>query len=203
MKVIIFDLWNTIAYHNYKSGSLSSICKKCYKNDYRTFLKSYETFFQTSKNISFEKSFEKLFKKLKIKYDDKKIKKYSQKRKKYETDFIFYAYLFPLLKKLKKQGYKIALLSNTSSLVGEKIKKTKLNKYFDKFFFSYELRSIKPDPKNFKTVLKHFKVKPSEALMIGDTFQDDVVASRKLGLKAIHFKNGNQILKELRKGGII
>ena len=60
MKVIIFDLWNTIAHHDYKSGSLSSICKKCYKDDYRTFLKSYETIFQTSKNLSFEKSFEGL-----------------------------------------------------------------------------------------------------------------------------------------------
>ena len=39
--------------------------------------------------------------------------------------------------------------------------------------------------------------------MIGDTFQDDVVPARKLGLKAIHFKSGDQILKELRKGEII
>ena len=203
MKVIIFDLWSTIAYHKYKDGSLGDICKECYKKDYRTFLKSYEDIFQTSKNVSFDKGFEKLFKKLKIKYDDKKIKKYTDKRRRYESAFIFYKYLFPLLKKLKNEGYKIALLSNTDAYLGEKIKKTKLNKYFDGFFFSYDLKSIKPNPKNFKAVLKYFKIKPSEALMIGDTFQDDVVPARKLGLKAIHFKRGDQILKELRKGEII
>jgi HAD superfamily hydrolase (TIGR01662 family) len=203
MKVIIFDLWNTIAYHKFEDGSLNDICKKCYKKDYRTFLKSYEEIFQTSKKGSFENNFRKLFKKLKIEYDNRKIEKYVAKRKRYESKFIFYKYLFPLLKKLKKEGYKIALLSNTDVYLGEKMKKCKLNKYFDKFFFSYDLKSIKPNPKNFKVILKHFKIKPSDALMIGDTFQDDVVPAKKLGLKAIHFKNGNQILKELRKGGII
>jgi len=74
MKVIIFDLWSTIAYHKYKDGSLGDICKECYKKDYRTFLKSYEDIFQTSKNVSFDKGFEKLFKKLKINMMIKRLK---------------------------------------------------------------------------------------------------------------------------------
>ena len=202
IKLIIFDLWNTISYKKYKDGSIydlhNEIGKKVNK---RKFLKTFENHFQLSK-ISYNKAFINMLDELKIKYDNKLIKKLVKKREKYQSVFIFYKYLLPLLKELKK-NYKIALLSNTTHQLGERIKKSKVKNYFNKLFFSYELKAIKPDPKTFKGVLSYFKVKPSEALMIGDTYLDDVVSARKLGINAIHFKDGNQLKRDLKKMGVL
>jgi HAD superfamily hydrolase (TIGR01549 family) len=202
IKLIIFDLWNTISYKKYKEGSIHDIHDELKtKINHRKFLKTFEKNFQISK-ISYDKSFKNMLDELKIKYDDGLIKKLVKKREKYQSIFLFYEYLFPLLKELKKK-YKIALLSNTTYQLGERIKKSKLKYYFDKLFFSYELKAIKPDPKTFKAVLSYFKIRPSEALMIGDTYLDDVVSAKKLGINAIHFKNGAQLKRDLKKMGVL
>ena len=107
------------------------------------------------------------------------------------------------MKKLKKKGYKIGVLSNITHLQGKKTKKTVLSKYANHFFFSYNIGTIKPNINNFKAVLKFFKVKPSEALMIGDNYKDDYKGSKKAGLNAIHFKNGRQLKKELKEMGVL
>ena len=39
-----------------------------------------------------------------------------------------------------------------------------------------------------KEMLKLAKCKPEEAIMIGDSLEDDILSSRKLGINAIHFK---------------
>ena len=196
IKLVIFDLWNTLAYHPGHKGSLKDLCKMCYPNNYRKFLKTYEKHLQRSKNITFEQGFQKVFKELKIKRD---VNEFAQLRKKYESNFKFYAYVLPLIKKLKKQKIKTALLSNTSKFLGDKIKKTPVCKNLNKCFFSYELKVIKPSPNAFKIILKHFNVKPEETLMIGDNKIDDYQAAKKLKINAIHFKNSKQLKKELKK----
>ena len=204
IKVVVFDLWETLVYKRYKKGGIRWMWKETGKGiSYRRFLKTFEKNFQLSKKFSFEKSFKGFFKELKIPYDDNLIKKFIEQRKKYELSYVFYKDLFPLLTKLKKKGYKIGVLSNTDPFIGENVKKAQLSKYVDKFFFSYEIGSIKPDLKNFRVVLKYFKAKPSEAIMIGNTYLDDVVPARKLGMKAIHFKDVKQTKKKLRNMNVL
>lgn len=203
IRLAVFDLWNTIAYHQSKKGSLKSICERCCNLNYREFLKAYEKTMQLSKGVSFEKGFRKLFDELNIKASDEEIKRYSDERESYESDFRFYKYIAPLIRELKKNRCNTALLSNTSSYLGERIKKTETGKKFDKIFFSYELHSMKPDSKNFKKVMKHFRVKPEESVMTGDNYQDDFLAAKKLGMHAIHFKDGRQVRRELKKMGAV
>jgi HAD superfamily hydrolase (TIGR01509 family) len=202
IKLIIFDLWNTLAYKN-KTGMSKYIWKRCCKNHtYRKVLKTYENIFQLDRSTNFEKKYSDMFKELKVNVNETLIKKFALRRKKTESNYRFYFYSIPLLRKLKKKGYKTAVLSNTTGVAGPAIRKSKLSKYIDRFFFSYDLGSIKPDPRNFKAVLKYFKAKPSEALMIGNTYEDDVLPARKLGIKAIHFKNG-KLKKELKRMGVL
>jgi HAD superfamily hydrolase (TIGR01549 family) len=204
IKLVIFDLWDTIAYKKKETGSLKNICNVTYgKKHYRKFLKQYEQTFQTQNNIEYKKGFKILFKKLKIPFDEKKINLCAKQRIYYQSNFKYYSYIFPLLKKLKQEGYKTALLSNTSSYMGEKILKSKLKKSMDKIFFSYQLGVIKPHKEAFKKVVSYFKIKPSEALMIGNNKIDDYQAAKKLGLNAIHFKNGVQLKKDLKKMGVL
>ena len=204
IKVIVFDLWDTLAYKSYKKGGIAYLWKKLGKHyTPRVFLKTFEKHFQLKKHISFETAFKKLFTELKIPYDEKRVKQSVKERKLYESKVVFYGHVFPLLKRLRQKGYKIGILSNTDFFAGERMRKTQLHQYVDKFFFSYEIGSIKPDPKNFRAVVSYFKVKPSEALMIGNNYQDDVVASRKVGMRAIHFQGSRALKKELTQLGVL
>jgi putative hydrolase of the HAD superfamily len=204
IKVIIFDSSNTLAYKKYRKGNVKSLWKKTGKKcSLRKFLKTYEKNFQLDNSGNFELKYKKMLDELKIPYTEKLIKKYALYRKRIESTFCIYTYAMPLLKELKQKGYKTSVLSNKTFSHANQILKSKLTKYIDRFFFSYDLKSIKPDPRNFKAVLSYFKVKPSEALMIGDTYKDDVLAARKLGIKAILFKNGKQLKKDMKKTGVL
>ena len=204
IKVIVFDLWSTLQYSSVKIGHIKWMQKIYFKkHSVRKVRKSYEELFQLDKSDDFQDKHKKLFNKLKVKYDNAMIKECAFYRERIEKTGKFYKYSLPLLRKLKKKGYKIALLSNITHLRGEFLKKSVLKNYIDKYFFSYELKSIKPSAKNFKSVLSYFKVKPFETIMIGDNYQDDFLASKKLGINAIHLKNEHQLMKDLRKLGVL
>lgn len=201
IKVIVFDLWSTLGYKKYKTGDTAHLSNEI-KVPYRKALKTYEKHFQLDKKSDFVAKYSSMLKDL-GKYDLKIAKKYAVLRKRQELNCVFYAYAIPLLKLLRKKGYKVALLSNTTYVSGSKILKSSLRKHIDKFFFSYDIGCIKPDPKCFKKILSYFKVKPKETLMIGNTYEDDYLAAKKVGLNAIHFKNGRQVQRELKKMGVI
>lgn len=203
IKLIIFDLWSTLAYKKYRKGNLRSLMKEVnLKCDYRTLVKTYEKHLQ-KKKISLEKGLKNLLDELKVSYDGNLIKKYVSSKKRIDNSIAFYKYSVKTLKSLKQKGYKTAILSNSRYSQGEAMKRSILKKYIDNFFFSYELHSIKPDLKNFKYVLSYFKVKPQEALMIGNSYKDDFLPAKKLGIKAIHFKGAKKLKRDLRKMEVI
>lgn len=204
MKLIIFDFWHTSAYKSYRRSNIRSLWKKLGKKyTYRTFMKVYEKYFQLDKKTNFKEKYKKMFKELKLPFNEKIIKNFEKDRFGLGARFHFYIYLFPILKKLKKQGYKLAMLSNATYQEGEKIKSSKLKKYINHFFFSYDLKAIKPSLKCFKSILSHYKLKPSEVLMIGNTYEDDIKPAKKLGINTIHFKNSRKLKKELKNKGIL
>ena len=87
------------------------------------------------------------------------------------------------LKKLKKEGYKIALLSKTESVQQKSLeKKIKLTNYFDFLGYSFEIGAVKPDKKMFQTVLSHFNILPSEAIMVGDSIRSDIGGAQSVGI---------------------
>ena len=62
IKVIIFDLWNTLQYKRYKKGSAKWMWKHFGKKmSYRRILKSYEKHFQLDKSDDFEKKYKNMF----------------------------------------------------------------------------------------------------------------------------------------------
>ncbi|TKJ17282.1 hypothetical protein CEE44_01980 [Candidatus Woesearchaeota archaeon B3_Woes] len=204
IKLIIFDLWSTLEYKRHKKGTVEWIYEKlARKHSLRKVRKTFEKTFHMHKSDSFEKDYKKMFDILQIKHDHIIIKKNALYRRKIESESSLYKYSVPLLRTLNKKRYKVALLSNITHFHGILIKKSILKKYIDKFFFSYELGSIKPDKKNFRAVLSYFKVKPSETIMIGDNYKDDIVPSKELGINAIHFRNGKKLKRKLKKIGVL
>lgn len=60
-----------------------------------------------------------------------------------------------------------------------------IKEYFDFIMTGYEAGCDKTNPKMYRRVLEILKVKPEEAVMIGDTVDIDVLLPKRLGINAI------------------
>ncbi len=98
-----------------------------------------------------------------------------------------------LIKELKQNGTKLAILSNMVVETLDYLRKnTSFIPLFDYEFFSCNINMIKPDPKIYQYVLSELKVKAEECLFIDD-IADNCQAAEKLGIKSIQFKNVIQL----------
>ncbi|HJX05503.1 MAG TPA: HAD family hydrolase [Candidatus Nanoarchaeia archaeon] len=97
-----------------------------------------------------------------------------------------------MLNYLKENKIKIGLISNTTPTITRVLDKFDLNKYFDAALFSYEDGLLKTDPEMFKQLLKKMKLKPGEALMVGDSVPTDIIGARSAGIKAILLDRRNR-----------
>jgi len=98
--------------------------------------------------------------------------------------------------RLRKEGYRILLLSNTNpfmmSWVGsEKFdgKGHAISYYFDRLYLSYQMKLMKPDAEIFRRLLDAEKISPSEVLFVDDG-PGNVAAARELGMKTFCPDNG-------------
>ena len=115
--------------------------------------------------------------------------------KAYRFNFKQNKQLFKQAFKLKKQGYKIGVLSDQWHLSQEAIMPKRLYKKFSPVIVSNEVGMRKPNPKIYKLLLKKLKLKPSEVLFI-DNQEWNTKPAKKLGIKTIQFKNNEQLFKD-------
>ena len=108
-----------------------------------------------------------------------------------------------ILRKLKVQGYKLILLSNTNpfmmswGLSGEfDGNGNSLESYFDSLYLSYKLGVMKPNKKIFQYIIDNEKIQPGESLFIDDG-ERNINAARLLGFKTLCPINGEDWTKEL------
>lgn len=139
---------------------------------------------------------------MKIEPSEKNINSLITARRKVETETETYVHSIPMLKKLKKLGYKIGIVSNSSIFVINHIRKNKLFEYLDYPLFSFDVGAIKPDVKIYKAMLKGAGAKPGECIMIGDNLKNDVLAPRKLGFSGIHYQRYRKLKKDFKGFGI-
>ena len=101
-----------------------------------------------------------------------------------------------LFRKLRAEGYRLSLLSNTNPFIMEwALSKAfdghghSLDEYLDSICVSYEMKVMKPDEKIFRMMLESEKVTPSQVLFIDDG-PKNVDAARKIGINTIQATNG-------------
>jgi HAD superfamily hydrolase (TIGR01662 family) len=94
-----------------------------------------------------------------------------------------------ILKTLSKK-YKLGIIANQSAGTQERIDDWGIGKYFDVVVASYEEGYEKPDLKIFKIALDRANCTPSEAVMIGDRLDNDIIPAKSLGMKTIWVKQG-------------
>ena len=79
-----------------------------------------------------------------------------------------------------------------TSGAGFLIKKLGLEK-FAEVFTPKETKFLKPDKRAFLAVLEKLKVKPEEALMVGDEIERDLIPAKNLGMEVILIDRKNKI----------
>ncbi|WP_173911298.1 HAD family hydrolase [Acinetobacter sp. Marseille-Q1618] len=99
----------------------------------------------------------------------------------------------PTLKRLKENGYKIALCSNSATPYGNYI--SKLMRDIDLYAWSYEVHACKPEPKIYQYIIDQLSCQPDEVLFVGDTPLADVQGPTSFGMSAklIDRKNGQML----------
>ncbi len=109
----------------------------------------------------------------------------------------------PMLKKIRKQGIRTGLITNSGKFGIRQIKKsTKILENIDFPIFSFETGLSKPDTRLFKEILKRAKCAPGEAVMVGDKLIDDIAPAKIVGMNAIQFTTYENLKKELKKFAI-
>ena len=100
------------------------------------------------------------------------------------------------LRNLKKQGYRVIVLSNTNPYVSAWVDSEAfsadghpIGDYFDAMYRSYEAKYMKPDENFFRYVLSQEKIMPEECLFIDDGPRNCCAASE-LGLFTYCPQNG-------------
>lgn len=98
-----------------------------------------------------------------------------------------------VLDKLKKMQIRLFIISNTDSeSFYFKIKQFKLKKYFEKFFLSSEIGTLKPHEKIFQTVQDYLRLQKKQIIMIDDSLYHGVLSARKFGWQALWLARGKK-----------
>lgn len=109
----------------------------------------------------------------------------------------YQTHLFPntkeTLKKLLDNNYKLNIITNGFKEVQLiKLKNSGILHFFEDILCSEEVGKNKPHPDVFNTALKRAKVNSSNAMMVGDDFEADIIGAERCGIKAILFDPTNQ-----------
>jgi putative hydrolase of the HAD superfamily len=98
-------------------------------------------------------------------------------------NFELYEDVLPTFEALREAGLKLGLVSNTSRDLDAFVGHHRLD--VDAWVSSGVHGKVKPSPSIFKAVLELLGVTPAEAVMIGDSPEDDVAGAEAVGIRGL------------------
>ena len=103
---------------------------------------------------------------------------------------------FDALLRLRREGFPVALLSNTNPFMMRWVRSNEfdgnghgIEHYFDRLYLSYEMRMMKPSPEIFKAMIEGEETAPDNILFIDDSARNCEAAAA-LGIKTLNPDNG-------------
>lgn len=100
------------------------------------------------------------------------------------------------LKELKKQGFKIYILSNLSEDTYKFVSQFNFFNFVDGGIYSYELHICKPDKEIYKKLLEKYNLEAKETIFIDDIF-DNIKSANELGINAIQFTTLDEVRQKV------
>ena len=203
IKAILFDLDNTlIDFMKMKEKSceaavdamISAGLKAEKEKTLKVLFKLYDKYGIEHKHI-----FEKLLKKITGKVDYRIIAHGTiAYRKLKETQLNLYPGAMQVLIELKKK-HKLAIITDAPRMnAWNRLVSLKIDDFFDVVITAADVRKQKTSFAPFRAALKALKVRPEEALMVGDRIKRDIETAQKLGIKTCYARYGD--LKPAEKG---
>lgn len=106
-----------------------------------------------------------------------------------------------LLVELKEAGFKVAIFSNYTSDLREKIKSNGISELVDEVVISAEIGFQKPDKRAFEILFQKLEVLPDEVIFIDDS-PKSLETAEEIGYIPILFERNEKLKKDLKELGI-
>lgn len=184
-KAVIFDLWNTLI--RKKGENVTGLVSDHFKlprtevhewlrvasvgKDGSDRYKVYETLCLAN-NVAFGKSDKQFIDEL---------------FEKYVTECEWTHDARETLSELKRRGFRIGILSNTTALSHHVIKKFGVLELVDEVVFSCDVGYLKPDPRIFLCLLNIMGLSTKEVYMVGDKITTDLLGAMILNIDTIYY----------------
>ena len=98
------------------------------------------------------------------------------------------------------RSYVLAIGSNAgesdADLVRAALERVDLAHYFDHIFTSRDLGCAKPKEEFFRAVLKALDCRPDEAVMVGDSYEIDILGAHAAGLRTVWYNPYGRRLRD-------
>jgi putative hydrolase of the HAD superfamily len=109
-----------------------------------------------------------------------------------EAAMVLYPHVQLTMIGLIKRGLRLAVISDAPRLQAWlRLSQLNLHNIFDTVITFEDTGRRKPDPAPFRLALQKLKVKPQEALMIGDWAERDIIGAKLLGMKTAFARYGD------------
>jgi len=198
-KVIIFDLWETLGT---KNSSVASRLRDQFDiektPDYPV---KYENALQLEEWKSKEKMAQSFLRSFNINESESNIAFIVDTQEECIKRAIMFDGMKELLLKLKK-NYMLALISNTTVFDSKILNYWGIENIFDTIVLSWQIKSLKPEKKNFEAVATALGVEFGECLFVDDS-EKNIDAARTYGLIGITFESVAKLNTELMKMEIL
>jgi putative hydrolase of the HAD superfamily len=104
-----------------------------------------------------------------------------------ESDWLLEEDTHEVLQWLLDHQYRLSLISNASSTwdVNNLIDNHHLRPYFSAILISGDEGIRKPNPLIFEIAAKRLQIEPSQAIMVGDTLDADILGAHRSGMRAV------------------
>ena len=104
---------------------------------------------------------------------------------------------FDALLRLRREGFPVALLSNTNPFMMRWVRSNEfdghghgIEHYFDRLYLSYEMRMMKPSPQIFQAMIDGEQTTPDNILFIDDSSRNCEAAAA-FGIQTLNPENGS------------
>jgi len=197
IKLVIFDLDNTLTdFKRMKESAVDAAVEAMVDSGLRfppekIKDKIYEVY--DREGIEFQSVFDDILRELIGEVDHKilaaGIVAYRRAR---EASLVLYPHVRVALFELMKRGIRLAVVSDAPRKEAWlRLCYLQLHHMFDKVLTFDDTGERKPSPTPFQQVLDHFRVRPDEALMVGDWPERDITGAAKLGITTVFARYGD------------
>lgn len=189
LRAILFDLHGTLA-HQENRATEKQVSELLSRKGYQVSPQSLKAAWAFVSFIDYPKYgygnwhafLSRIFWRLKAKVDDETIQSIVKLLE--ATPYELYPDASGAVAVAKEHGFKTAIVTTIARFQFEKAI-TPIRTYLDYVMTGYEAGCDKSNPEMYRKVLEILKVKPEEAVMIGDELELDVLLPKSLGMRAM------------------